>query len=297
MPLPKFDALAHPVLTALAASPGGLSKRALYDRVAVELRLTPDQLAETISSGQSTFENRVGWACSWMKSCGWVDRPRRAHWVITEAGRARWQQGAPVSAAEMRPLADGKGRAAPTVVEEAPVEARTDTTPDERIHAALAEIVADVQSEVLSRLLAGSPLFFERTVLRLLDAMGYAGELGQSEHTGKTADGGVDGILYLDRLHLERVYVQAKRWQAPVGAAAVRDFAGAMDAESATKGVIFTTSGFTKEARAYVQKSPKAIRLVDGLELARLLVEFGVGVSRTTTVVLPRIDEDYFEDA
>lgn len=132
------------------------------------------------------------------------------------------------------------------------------------------------------------PLFFERLVLRLLGKMGYAGKLGRAEHAGKSGDGGIDGILYLDRLELERVYVQAKRWQGSVGASVVRDFAGSMDAEAATKGVILSTSTFTADARAYVLKSPKAIRLVDGQELAKLLVEFEVSVARASTLIVPK---------
>lgn len=171
------------------------------------------------------------------------------------------------------------------------------STPIERIDAALKEIVEDVQTTLLERISAASPLFFERLVLRLLTSMGYAGKLGRAEHAGKSGDGGIDGILYLDRLELERVYVQAKRWAHPVGASVVRDFAGSMDAEAATKGVILTTSTFTADARTYVSRSPKAIRLVDGRELARLMVEFEVAVSRQATIVVPRVDEDAFEGA
>lgn len=145
-------------------------------------------------------------------------------------------------------------------------------------------------------MLGASAGFFERAVLKLLDKMGYAGKLGRAEHRGKTGDGGIDGILYLDRLELERVYVQAKRWKGAVGASEVRDFAGAMDGESANKGVILTTSTFTPEAVRYIERSPKAIRLVNGNELARLMVEFGVGVNLETKLVMPEVDEDFFDE-
>lgn len=308
MSLPKFDGFAFPVLSVLGGEPKGLSKAMLYDRVAAHLKIDPDALNEQIASGQSVFENRVGWACSWMKACGWVQNPKRAWWVITDAGRKRLATGVPITAAEMRPTANAKSPdttkpalaaadipTAKTMPSPAPVEDPAALTPDERIATAVAEILADVESRVLDRLAAATPKFFEQAVLRLLATMNYTGEFGASEHSGKTADGGIDGILYLDRLHLERVYVQAKRWKEAVGASVVRDFAGAMDAEAATKGVILTTAGFTKEARKYIEKSPKAIRLVDGPEIARLMVEFGVGVSRAQTIVLPKLDEDFFE--
>lgn len=292
----------------LSAEPAGLTRAALYDRVAADLKLDGEALTELIASGQTVFENRVGWACSWMKACGWVQNPKRAWWLITDAGRKRLATGVPITAAEMRPKADAKSLKAPKsaiavadlpAAKSAPTHAPVDEfaafTPDERIATAVAEILADVESNVLDRLGAATPKFFEQAVLKLLSTMNYTGEFGASEHSGKSADGGIDGILYLDRLHLERVYVQAKRWKEAVGASVVRDFAGAMDAEAATKGVILTTAGFTNEARKYIEKSPKAIRLVDGPEIARLMVEFGVGVSRAQTIVLPKLDEDFFE--
>lgn len=307
MSLPKFDGFALPVLAALATEADGMSRATLYAHVAADLKLEEDTLTEEIASGQTLFENRVGWACSWLKACGWVKNPKRAWWVITDAGRTRLATRKPVTASEMRPATVIKATtpASPTggngVVAGMTTEALlspdelTTLTPDERIAAAVAEIVADVEGKVLDRLAAATPTFFEQTVLKLLATMNYTGEFGASEHSGKTADGGIDGILYLDRLHLERVYVQAKRWKEAVGASVVRDFAGAMDAEAATKGVILTTAGFTKEARKYIEKSPKAIRLVDGPEIARLMVEFGVGVSRAQEIVLPKLDEDFFE--
>jgi len=298
MSLPPYYGFGLDVLAALAAEPDGLNKPAIFKRVADARGLTDGDLDQTIPSGQSTFENRIGWICSWMKKAGWVENPTRSFWTITPAGRARLSLGAPVELSEFRNNSpngvapDAKGT---TGTLQAANELM-DATPRERIDAAVLEIIDDLRATLLDRIGASSPVFFERLVLRLLSKMGYAGKLGRAEHSGKSSDGGIDGILYLDRLELERVYVQAKRWQGTVGASVVRDFAGSMDAEGATKGVIMTTSTFTKEARAYVQKSPKAIRLVDGQELSRLLVEFEVGVDRAATIVVPKLDEDAFEE-
>lgn len=298
MTLPRYHEFGMDVLTALSAAPSGLSKPVLYDRVANARSLTPADRAETIPSGQSTFENRVGWILSYMKKAGWVENPKRGVWTITPSGLARCLQGSPIDLSELRSVAlrrvpsESNPSDPPPAVPDEPMDA----TPRERIDGAVAEIIDDLRASLLERIGASTPVFFERLVLRLLSKMGYAGKLGRAEHAGQTNDGGIDGILYLDRLELERVYVQAKRWQGSVGASVVRDFAGSMDAEGATKGVILTTSTFTKEARAYIQRSPKAIRLVDGQELSRLLVEFEVGVDRAATIVVPKLDEDAFED-
>jgi restriction system protein len=168
--------------------------------------------------------------------------------------------------------------------------------PEELIHAALAELKTALKVDLLDRLHGATPLFFERVVLDVLDAMGYTGDLGSVEHRGKSGDGGIDGVLNQDPLGLERVYVQAKRWQCTVGREVVQAFVGAMDAERANKGVILTTSTFTAKAREYASQSSRVIRLVDGLQLAGLMVQFGVGVSIETKIALPRVDQDYFDD-
>lgn len=292
MALPPFYDFCLPILNQLVETQEGLKKPDLYSRVAFAMGLTAADLAETIPSGQSTFENRVGWALSHMKAVDWVVNPKRAHWQALSSGTARAAAGTAVTVDELRPKSQVNPAAlVPVVSGAAPV-----LTPREKIDAARDEILADVEATVLQRLAAVQPQRFESIVLRLLSAMGYAGSLGTSDHAGQSGDGGIDGILYLDRLHLERVYVQAKRWKAPVGASVVRDFAGAMDGESATKGVILTTSSFTPESRKYVEKSPKAIRLVGGQELARLMVEFDVGAQPAVIIKIPRVDEDFFED-
>ena len=296
MSLPPFHDFCLPTLSELLPAASGVPTRELFERVPQRMGLALTDLSETISSGQLTVDNRIGWALSYMKKAGWVENPRRAIWTITVNGKARLAANKPVGSDEMRPAKDAAaGHSVPGTP--APVPALAALTPTERIEAARIEILADVETTVLQRLGAVKPKRFELIVLELLARMGYAGSLGSAAHAGQSGDGGIDGILYLDRLQLERVYIQAKRWQGAVGASVVRDFAGAMDGESATKGVILTTSAFTPEARKYVEKSPKAIRLVAGQELAHLMVEFDVGAQPERVLKIPRVDEDFFEDA
>ncbi len=289
MAIPSFYEFGLPILRALAAGGGSLTKSTLLVDVPAAMGLTDDDLTETIPSGESTVANRLGWALSHMKKPGWVDNQRRGQWTLTEQGAARLRAGHAVLLKELRGH-EGGGDDIPL-----PVVDAVRQTPTERIAEAQAEILADVASTLLERLKAVPPARFEAIVLQVLVAMGYTGSQGRSEHVGKTNDGGIDGVLYLDRLGLERIYVQAKRWQAPVGAPTVREFAGTMDGEGATKGVILSTSTFTPEARKFLSKSTKTIRLVDGLELASLMVEFDVGVTTAQVIKVPRVDEDYFE--
>jgi restriction system protein len=289
MTVPSFYEFCLPILRALAAGEGPVTKSTLLVEVPAAMGLTDDDLAETIPSGESTVANRLGWALSHMKKPGWVDNQRRGQWTLTEQGAARVRAGHSGQLRELRWQEDadiGTESAAPDPIPQ---------TPTERIASAQAEIHADVASTLLERLKTVPPARFEAIVLQVLVAMGYAGSRGHSEHVGKTNDGGIDGVLYLDRLGLERIYVQAKRWQAPVGAPTVREFAGTMDGEGATKGVILSTSSFTPEARKFLSKSTKTIRLVDGLELARLMVEFDVGVTTVRVIKVTRVDEDFFE--
>ena len=289
MTVPSFYEFGLPILRALAAGEGPVTKSTLLEEVPAAMGLTDDDLAETIPSGESTVANRLGWALSHMKKPGWVDNQRRGQWTLTEQGAARVRAGHPVQLRELRWPGDADIGTESTVPDTIP------QTPTERIAAAQAEIQADVASTLLERLKTVPPARFEAIVLQVLVAMGYTGSRGHSEHVGKTNDGGIDGVLYLDRLGLERIYVQAKRWQAPVGAPTVREFAGTMDGEGATKGVILSTSTFTQEARKFLSKSTKTIRLVDGLELASLMVEFDVGVTTVRMIKVPRVDEDFFE--
>lgn len=245
MPIPTHIEFSLPVLQALAANPEGMSRTVLYERMSEWAHLTPKDRAELIGSGQETYKNRVGWACTWLRIAGLVANPARGRWTITPAGKERLRRNAaPFTHAELRPPRPGEEGG--TVAEQLVLDIATaEATPDERINAAVAEIHAALRAQLLARLKANTPAFFERAVLRLLSAMGY----GRFEQTGRSNDHGIDGVLYLDHFGLERVYVQAKRWESDVPRDRLQAFSGAMDEHHATKGVIVTTSRFAESAR------------------------------------------------
>ncbi len=176
-----------------------------------------------------------------------------------------------------------------------PSVALDDTTPEERIEAAADELSSAIREELLSRIIEATPTFFEVLIVDLMLAMGYGGS-GSGKHLGKSSDGGVDGVINEDPLGLDIVYLQAKRY-APgntIGVNQIREFAGSLDERGAIKGVFVTTSTFAGPARSYAERSPKRLILIDGEELTRLLVRYGVGVRSFRTIELRRLDEDYF---
>ena len=293
MPIPTHIEFSLPALQALAATPQGLSRAVLYERMAAWAKLTEADKAEVIGSGQETYKNRVGWACTWLRIAGLVSNPGRGIWAVTPPGLERSKLvDKPFTHAELRP--PGKAGVVGTGAQgqatlAIPIE---EATPDERINAAVTEVHVALRAQLLARLKANSPAFFERAVLRLLSAMGY----GRFEQTGKSNDHGIDGVLFLDHFGLERVYVQAKRWEADVPRDRLQAFSGAMDEHHATKGVIVTTSRFADSAKKYVPGASKIIHRVDGDELTRLMLEHGVGVQLGQRIDVKRLDEDFFDE-
>jgi restriction system protein len=167
--------------------------------------------------------------------------------------------------------------------------------PDEHIDAAVKEIHQAVARELLERIAAAPPAFFEQLVLDLLHALGYGASQDDLERVGGAGDGGFDGIISLDRLGFEKVYVQAKRWQGSVGHPEVQSFFGALSGRRARKGVFITTSSFTREAREFGHQIAETVVLIDGQRLASLMIEHGVGVTHYRVLRLPRVDGDYFD--
>jgi restriction system protein len=168
-------------------------------------------------------------------------------------------------------------------------------TPDERIDTAIKEIHQQVARELLEKISAAPPTFFEQLVLELLHALGYGASEEDLERVGHAGDGGIDGVISLDRLGFERVYIQAKRWQGSVGRPDVQAFYGALAGRRARKGVFITTSSFTREARDFASQVAENVVLIDGPRLTALMIEHGVGVTHYRVLRLPRVDGDYFD--
>jgi restriction system protein len=306
MPVPTYDKFIEPILRHLAAHPDGVPARDVHDAAAAILGLTDLQRNEVLPSGvQAVFKNRAGWAHDRLKRAGYSTSPRRGFWQLTEAGFAfaRSHPGpladdlldAMAKATEdvrLRPLVDADP---PTIGSRAADSTLTGAvSPDDRLEAAVAELRATTSAELLETLSRVSPTFFESIVLDVLHKLGYGTSRGDLQRVGRSGDGGIDGVISLDRLGLEKVYVQAKRWQSSVGRPEVQGFYGALAGQRATKGVFITTSTFTAQAIDFA-KSVERVVLVDGTRLADLMIDFEVGVSMRP-VRVPKLDTDYFEE-
>ena len=298
--VPDFQSLMLPVLRALA---GGSEVRVaeVRRRVAEAERLTPDDLREFLPSRrQSVFANRVSWALTHMERAALVERVRRGVYRATLAGE-KTASDAP-GRLDMKTLAKHAGYAdwARRTTAQPPGEAEDTApdTPDEVAIRAAKEVQLALAADVLARVRAAPPDFLESVIIDLLTAMGYGGgDPRMARVTGSSGDGGIDGTIREDALGLDEVYVQAKRYADgnTVGESDLRNFAGAIDAAGTVKGVFVTTAGFTRAARDYVKRSPKRIVLIDGEELARLMVDHNIGVRTRVVHEIKRIDEDYFD--
>ena len=313
MAVPDFQSLMLPTLKAMAGQ-GEMPVRDIRGRVADDLGLTDEDREQTVGSGRQTLlVNRVSWAIQYMMRADLVSRPQRGVYRLTDKGEElakqppkridtkflrrypeyrEWQARVRTTPASGGgdPKGDGPPRPGSTADD-------SDLTPDEAVQRAAEERNKVVEAEVLQKVIDSPPDLLERTIVDVLIAMGYGG--GRADRgwvTGGPGDGGIDGTIREDVLGLDEIYVQAKRYAVGnnVGPAAVRDFAGALGASGSTKGVFVTTSSFTKGARDFADKTLQRIILIDGGELARLMLEHDVGVRLEETIEIKRIDEDYF---
>ena len=295
--IPKWHEFMAPVLTVMA---DGLTRDRgqITDLAAVEAGVTADDRHVVLTTGQPKFANRVGWAISHLTKSGALNRPQRGKYVISQVGLSLRQARPLVTLGDVEAITGYRRSKSATAVpdieeSEAAISA---LDPAELIDQGIKQIHADVAGELLARLQATAPSFFEQTVVRLLVAMGYGGADGQAKVTQQSHDGGIDGIIDQDTLGLNRVYVQAKRY-APGNAVQrpeLQAFVGALSGK-ADGGVFITTSGFSKGARDYAENVPTRIVLIDGPRLTSLMITFGVGVQVKQTVHLVEIDEDFFE--
>jgi restriction system protein len=276
-----------PILQVLALHlEEGLTGAALAEAVAAATRLSATGRAATIQDGTPRYVVRIKMARYWLSKQGYVSEANDRRWCITPTGRKFLREGAAPSKLRRTSALSKPDRS------ELPDPAPEDS-PQERIDAARKEIREALAAELLSELKKAAPAFFERAVLQLLAALGPTP--ARTRHTGGSGDGGIDGIIELDHLGLERVYVQAKRVAKNVGPADIRDFCGALGINKASKGVLLTTGTFTQQALDHAERAQQTIRLVNGQELASLMIDFGIGVSRAKVVTIPVIDRDFFE--
>jgi restriction system protein len=307
MAVPSFFDFIHPLLQYLAEHPEGVKAGDAHEAVADRVGLTEEERAQTLPSGsQFVYKNRIGWANDRLKRARLSASPRRGFWVLTEDGRrtaVETRNG--ISPDFLQSLAypprtsrlrqpeeedDGPGPVA------APAQPDSDKSPDELIADALEELTDSVANELLDLIAQASPRFFESLVLDVLHQMGYGTSRTDLQQVGGSGDGGIDGIISLDRLGLEKVYVQAKRWQGSVSRPEIQGFFGALAGRRATKGVFITSSTFTREAREFARTVSDSIVLVDGDRLTQLMIEYGVGVTHKP-IKVPQVDSDYFEEA
>jgi len=279
--------------------------REIVDRAADILGVTVEQRGILIPSGQEQFRNRGTWALSYLSRANAVERPTRGHYRITEVGR-RLLASKPdgITEKDLRAL-DGYQRSKhrhaddPTpIVPVHPVpEETSDLDPEEMIAQGMAQIIDDVSDQLLQRILANEPVFFEQAVLDLLIAMGYGGAEGKATRTQLSNDGGIDGIIDQDALGLSRIYVQAKRYAADntVGREAIQAFVGALAGNQASQGVFITTSRFSRGATDFTSSIANRVILIDGHRLTRLMIRYGVGVQVKQRLEIVEIDEDFFE--
>ena len=278
----------------------------LYLRLADEFALSPEDREELLPSGkQLTYQNRIGWARTYLKKAGLLESPGRGQCRITERGLAVLSDSPErinVRFLKQYPEFDEFHTYKPppegSVESSQPDEADVDgASPEEALEQAHKQLRANLMQDLLQRVKAAPPEFFEELVVELLLRMGYGGSREDAGRTvGRSGDGGVDGVIKEDRLGLDLVYLQAKRWENTVGRPVVQAFAGSLEGFRARKGVLITTSNFSKEAHQYVSQIEKRIVLVDGQLLAELMFEHDLGATPIETYMVKRIDTDFFEE-
>ena len=295
--MPVWEGFLVPVLQALSEGVER-GRREMFHLTAAQVGLTEVQLSETLDSGQTKANNRIGWSLSGLARSGAIERPSRARCVIKARGKELLATH-PTGLTERILFPDyRRGRRAPTVLAEETVEdADVPLDPVEQIDQGVTRYNADVAVQLVERLREQEPAFLEQAVLDLLVAMGYGGAERQARRLGGSGDGGVDGVIDQDPLGLDRVYVQAKRYAADnvVGRETIQAFVGALHGRRASRGIFITTSRFTQHAVEYAATINARVILIDGDRLARLMIQYGVGVQTRHTYRLVEIDEDFFE--
>ena len=302
MALPTYQDL-YPDLLSVVRDRKEYSMREVRERLATALEVSKQDLEELLPSGrQRVFESRVGWAKTYLVKAGLLQQPRRGIIQITDRGiealklpRESVDNGLLKQYSEFNDFYQ-RGNGA----DEATVDIRVaddEQTPEELIEAAYEKLRAHLEEEILERIKSCSPTFFEHLVVDLLLKMGYGGSRKDAgKAMGKSGDGGIDGIIKEDKLGLDAVYIQAKRWdENTVGRPEVQKFAGALQGQRARKGVFITTSTFSQEAKDFASAVDTRIVLIDGRELTKLMVDHELGCTTQAVYEVKALDTDYFD--
>ncbi|SNS72289.1 restriction endonuclease [Pseudomonas segetis] len=302
MAIPDFQTVMRPVL-ATVQSGAPLPLNELRERVADQFQLTDEERKERLPSGhQTVMSNRVGWARTYLNKAGLLTIPSKGMVQITARGQEALANGPEritVSWLKQFPeFADFHTARPQTVDVPAMVELDSaETTPDEQLAEAHQALVQSLADELLAQVRAATPSFFEQLVVDLMLAMGYGGSRKEAgKATQATNDDGIDGIIKEDKLGLDVIYLQAKRWTNTVHRPEIDKFIGALTRQRARKGVFITTSDFSQGARDAALGLDIKVVLIDGVELARLMVENNLGVSVKQVYQVKQIDSDYFAE-
>ncbi|MGD8466559.1 MAG: restriction endonuclease [Anaerolineae bacterium] len=298
MAIPDYQSIMLPLLE-LAGDGEEHSLRDTIETLADQFDLSDEERRELLPSGrQPTFDNRVGWARTYMKKAGLLESTRRGYFRITKRGVGVLEEHpATIDNAYLKKYPEFVEFQTPKQKDTEKTKPAPDdsATPEEEIEAAYQQLRESLAVELIETVKDCSPAFFEQLVIDLLVKMGYGGtrkDAGQA--IGRSGDGGIDGIIKEDRLGLDIVYVQAKKWDNTVGRPEIQKFAGALQGQRARKGVFITTSEFSRAARDYVSRIDSKIVLIDGETLAQLMVDFDIGVTKVAEYELKRVDSDYF---
>lgn len=303
MTIPDFQTIMLPLLD-LSSDGKEHRFRDTVQSLAEQFRLSEEERLELLPSGRAPkFANRVGWATTHLSKAELIERPRRGYFKITGRGQSLLEEKPDSVNLKLldRYPEHVAFRSKNTDTSKSSVDTERQqeeaSTPAETIDEAYEILRNSLAEEVLQHIKGCSPEFFERLVVDLLVKMGYGGTRAEAGRAvGKSGDGGIDGIINEDRLGLDVIYIQAKRWEATVGRPDIQQFAGALQGQKARKGIFITTSGFSKVAIEYARDIESSIILIGGDVLAGLMIDNDVGVALETSYKVKRIDSDYFDE-
>lgn len=304
MAVPIFEEFLYPFL--LATNGKDMTTSEMRQYIVNYFHLTEEDCDLRTRGGRTKVSDRLNWVRQYLRRALMIDIPERGVYRITQRGKdylAKHSKLRKQDLMQYEEFAAYAGGSAPKADDSGTNTENdiltTDLTPTEQLEQAYHIILDDLAADLLQKTLDQTPLFFENLVVDLLVKMGYGGSFANSAHVTQYAhDDGIDGIIYEDKLGLDKIYIQAKRYKLEntIGKPQIQQFSGALDEQKATKGVFITTSSYSKEARLYVEKLNKKIVLIDGQELARYMIEYNVGVSTKHVYEIKRIDSDYFEE-